>query len=156
MSLIKDAIDLIDNLNEKITDRAILEAFGPVREKFIAIQREQLDLDRKHWEEVTKAHAINVELREKNSELAEEARGWKAKYLELQNKYKSDECLHLVFRDSHYYLQSELDEGNAFPFCTACYDGHKKCIRLAKTPTPSGFTNMAGMWTCPACNAQFQ
>ena len=72
MSLIKELIDLVNQLDEKITDRNIKDAFFPIKDKMIQIQQEMTDLDRKHWEEVTHVHQINTDLRDENSRLKAE------------------------------------------------------------------------------------
>lgn len=38
------------------------------------------------------------------------------------------------------------------PFCTACFDGQEKKIRLTRAPVDFEW---AGKWTCPTCRAHY-
>lgn len=146
MSLIKDLVDLVDNLNSKIEDRNIKDALFPLREKVIAVQQEMIDMDRKHWEEVQTAHATNVELRDVNSKLRQEIIELKATIKNLSQQKK--EQPEFVRRGNVYVNRHEIGVTDANEYCPRCYDVEKKVVGIVKV---YGEEQKKGYRKCPQC-----
>jgi uncharacterized membrane protein YfhO len=53
MGAIKDAVDLITELQKRTSDRKLLDALFPIREKILEAKEEQLDLKEAHSKEMT-------------------------------------------------------------------------------------------------------
>lgn len=88
-----------------------------------------------------KLEAANLKLR--LSELTDENR-----QLKESLKISITKDHQMILREGHYYKSD--DDG---PFCTGCFDGKNKTIRLQKLS--SAFA-MAGNWLCPTCQNTFQ
>ena len=69
MSLIKELVDLVTQLNNSISDGKVRQKTLPIQELAIKIQQSQLNLERERLEEVTRLHGAILELQTEVSRL---------------------------------------------------------------------------------------
>jgi len=62
MGAIKDVIDLVEKLDNSIKDRKTLDLLLPIKNKIIDIEREQLNLEKAHFQMELKSNEEKLDL----------------------------------------------------------------------------------------------
>jgi len=69
MSLIKELVDLVSQLNKSITDSKIRELLLPLKEKTLEVQQDQLRIEMTHAQEMTELANANSDLQQQLQKL---------------------------------------------------------------------------------------
>ena len=118
MTVIKDLVDLVTQLDESVTDRKIRDLVLPVKEKALDVQREHLAIE-------TKLHASERNLFESQKRHAEEIdrlhEQYRATIANLEKEYADLKSRHRALQDKSLVLHHGLLwDSKLNPHCPVC------------------------------------
>ena len=132
MSLITDLVSLVDNLDKKLTDRKMIDAFLPIKKLVLEVEREQFNMEKRHLEEM---QSLQREHRADLDKLS--------KAIAAASKSSDMTLVNGVYRI----------EGSDAEYCPACYESKNKKHTLAKMPDVFA---AVGRVKCQVCKAMYQ
>ena len=131
-----DSINKLAELAKKSQNVELRQGILDLKEQLLSAKDDILDVK----QELSAYKEENIALKNENAQLKQQ----------LENPQTSKP--QLVIRDGLYFFVKE-DKTTDGPFCTGCYDNHKKTNRLSKMPE---IMNPLGKYKCPVCNATYQ